>query len=240
MTIHRPVFGRKTGGFGKRTNAPVSAPESVKAASAERILPVEFWDGPAGDSLREIGFHPDSPLNKKPTQADADARQDEEIALQQAFLTKVNGQLPDGCEVVPYAMLPWELWNGRFGRMLAVTCGLYATQTWNTMLLASDQRTGFVLDLAEHPGAYPDDLLPQLDGLFEELREGINAEMARVKASEATSWDDVTAWDTARAAMIPKIIAMSHYVGQMCIGEVAFARHKQLFGATLGWPGCER
>jgi hypothetical protein len=28
---------------------------------------------------------------------------------------------------------------------------------------------------------------------------------------------------------------MSRYVGQMCIGEEAFARHKHLFAETLGW-----
>lgn len=233
MTIHRPVFGRKASSVPPRV-----VPHAVaNDAPAKRILPAELWDGPAGDTLREAGLEPDSPANHRPTQADADARQREEIEWQRGFLAKVNSQLPTGTSVVAYAMLPWELWNGPYGEMLAVTCNLWPTQAWNTMLLAEDQRSSFVLDLAEHPGGYPDGLIPQLERLLGELREEMDAEMAKAKAASSLTWNAVDAWDKARAAMIPNIMAMSHYVGQMCMGEEAYARHKQLFGPTLGWPG---
>lgn len=233
MTIHRPVFGRK-----QSIAAPRIVPHAVaNDAPAKRILPEELWDGPAGDSLREAGLEPDSPANHRMTQADADARQREEIEWQRGFLMKVNSQLPSGTAVVAYAMLPWDLWNGPFGEMLSVTCGLWPTQAWNTMLLAEDQRSSFVLDLPEHPGAYPANLIADLERLLEELREGMDAEMARAKASPTLTFNAVEAWEAKRQAMIPKIIAMSHYVGQMCLGDEAFARHKRTFGATLGWPG---
>lgn len=75
MTIHRPVFGRK-----QSTPAPPVAPHAVaNDAPARRILPEELWEGPAGDTLREVGLEPDSPANHRMTQADADARQREEI-----------------------------------------------------------------------------------------------------------------------------------------------------------------
>lgn len=233
MTIHRPVFGRK------QSAAPLRVvPHAVANDSpAKRIFPEELWDGPAGDTLGEAGLEPDSPANHRMTQADADARQREEIEWQRGFLAKVNSQLPSGTAVVAYAMLPWDLWNGPFGEMLSVTCGLWPTQAWNTMLLAEDQSSSFVLDLPEHPGAYPANLVPDLERLLGELREGMDAEMARAKASPTLTIDAIQAWDAARAAMIPKILAMSHYVGQMCLGDEAFARHKRMFGATLGWPG---
>lgn len=121
--------------------------------------------------------------------------------------------------------------------MLAANCGLFPQQPWNNMLLAASMRAGLVLDLPEHPRTYPDGPLPQLERLLGELCEDMDAEMARVKAAGEVTRDGVQAWDAARQAMIPKIVAMSHYVGQMCIGEEAFARHKQVFGAMLGWPG---
>ena len=233
MTIHRPVFGRK-----QSIPAPrVSLHAVANDAPAKRILPEELWDGPAGDTLREAGLEPDSPANHRMTQADADVRQREEMERQRGFLAKVNSQLPSGTAVVAYAMLPWDLWNGPFGEMLSVTCGLWPTQTWNTMLLAEDQRSSVVLDLPEHPGGYPANLIPDLERLLDELHEGMDAEMARAKASPTLTFDAIEAWEAKRQAMIPKIIAMSHYVGQMCLGDEAFARHKRKFGATLGWPG---
>lgn len=238
MTFHRPVFGRKGAASGQRP--PVAPHEVANDAPAKRILPAELWDGPAGETLREMGMHPDSPANHRMTQADADALQREEIERQRQFLERVNAQMPAGTSVVAYAMLPWALWNGRYGHMLAVTCGLWPQQPWNTMLLAADPRSSAILDLPEHPGGYPDGLLPQLDRLLGELREGMDAEMARAKAASSLTWDAVTAWDAARVAMIPNIIAMAHYVGQICIGETVFARHKALFGATLGWPAPEQ
>jgi hypothetical protein len=236
MTIHRPVFGRKQTGAGQRPALRVAPHEVANDAPAKRILPEEVWDGPAGDTLREMGMHPDSPANHRMTQERADALQQEQIDLQRQFLDRVNSQLPAGTTVCAYAMLPWELWNGPYGHMLAVTCGLWPQQPWNTMLLAADQRSSFVLGLPEHPGGYPANFVPQLERLLGELRGEMDAEMAKAKAAVSLSWDAVAGWDAARVAMIPKIMAMAHYVGSACIGEEAYARHKQMFAKTLGWP----
>lgn len=236
MTFHRPIFGRKQTGFGRRPAPPPhAAPAAAEDPPARRILPEELWDGPAGDTLRALGLHPDSPANHAMTQAEADARQLEEIEWQRGFVAKVNAQLPAGTSVVPYAMLPWTLWNGPYGRMLAVTCGLWPTQAWNTMLLAADQRSGFVLDLPEHPGTYPAGLIPELERLLGELRAEMDGAMADAQAAPELTFAAIEAWDAAREAMVPRIVALSHHVGAMCLGEEVFARHKALFGATLGW-----
>jgi|GEM_PF-3047996 len=237
MTIHRPVFGRKQTGAGPQRVGPRAAPHGVGGdAQAKRILPEEVWDGPAGDTLREMGMHPDSPANQRMTPERADALQQEEIEVQRQFLERVNAQFPAGTTVCAYAMLPWALWNGPHGHMLAVTCGLWPQQPWNTLLLAADQRSSFVLGLPQHPGGYPADLIPQLERLLGELRGEMDAELARAKAAASLTWDAVAAWDAARAAMAPQIMAMAHYVGQLCVGEEAFDRHRQMFARTLGWP----
>lgn len=236
MSIQRPVFGRKTSGFGRK---PTVQAQPQSAPQGQRILPAELWEGETGDMLRELGFQPDDPQNFAVTQERADAMQDEQIARQRQFLDRVNSQMPSGTSVVAYAMLPWELWNTRYGHMLAVNCGLWPQQPWNNMLLAADQRSSMVLDLPEHPGGYPQGLMENLERLLGELRQDMDAQMDQIMASQNLTWDGVQSWDHAAKAMVPKIIAMSHYVGQMCIGEEGFARHKQLFGATLGWPGCE-
>lgn len=236
MTFHRPVFGRKPPSFGQRTAAPAVTVAAAPDVAPARIVPAETWDGPAGDILRDVGLEPNSPENQRMTQERADALQTEQIEIQRQFLERVNAQLPSGTAVVPYAMLPWALWNGPYGEMLAATCGLWPQQPWNTMLLAADPHSSAVLGLPEHPGVYPEGLIAQLERLLGELREGMDAEMARARAAPCLRWDAVEAWEAARVAMIPDIIAMSHYVGQMCVGEEAFVRHKQLFGKTLGWP----
>ena len=236
MTIHRPVFGRKQASFGQRSAAQIVPHAVANDAPAKRILPEELWDGPAGNVLRDMGMEPDSPSNHRMTQADADARQSEEIEWQRSFLAKVNAQMPSGTSVIAYAMLPWELWNGPYGHMLAVNCGMWPQQAWNTMLLATDQRSSAILGLPEHPGGYPGGLIPQLEQLLGELREEMDAKMAQAKSAPSLTFDAIEAWDQARLEMIPNIIAMSHYVGQMCIGDEGFARHRQLFAATLDWP----
>lgn len=236
MTFQRPVFGRKQGGFGRRVVPPAAPQPAARETSAERILPDEIWDGPAGDSLRAMGMHPDSPANRRVTQADADALQNDAIEHQRQFLDRVNAQMLSGTRVVAYAMLPWELWNGRFGHMLAITCGMWPQQPWNTMLLAADQRSSMILDLPEHPGGYPDGLIPQVERLLGELRGGMDGAMAEAKAAPELTFDAVDAWDEARTAMIPDIIALAHHVGRICIGEEGYARHRALFGKTLGWP----
>jgi hypothetical protein len=193
MTIHRPVFGRKPTAPGQLPGLCVVPHGVANDAPAKRILPEELCDGPAGDTLREAGLNPDSPANHRMTQADADALQREQIAWQEGFLARVNSQLPGDTTVVAYAMLPWALWNGPFGHMLAATCGMWPQQAWNTMLLAADQRSAFVLDLPEHPGNYPANLIPELERLLGELREGMDAQMAKSKAAPNLTFDAIAA-----------------------------------------------
>ncbi|MEM6476795.1 MAG: hypothetical protein AAF687_11565 [Pseudomonadota bacterium] len=231
MGFQRPVFGRR-----RSINAREYAQRGAEPNQRERqIIPESAWEGEAGDALTEAGLHPNSPENLRPTQETANAQFEEEFAKQKAFLEKVNSQLPEGTSVVAYAMLPWELWNGRFGELLAAQCKLWAPQAWNQMLLAADQRSSLVLDLPQHPGQYPDGLIEQVERLLDEAHAPIAGMMEKTRAEQSFGSEQVQAHDEALKELTQKVIAMSHYLGSVCIGEEAFARHKEVFGMNLGW-----
>lgn len=225
-------------GFGRRRSlnaAALAEREAAVSPAPQRVIPEEVWEGEAGDALCEAGLHPDSPENQRPTQESADALFDEQFAKQQAFLEQVNAQLPEGASVVAYAMMPWELWNGRFGEVLAMRCGLWAPGAWNQMLLAADGHSAAVVGLPQHPGGYPQGLLEQIENLLDEAYAPIAGLIEKTHAQQGFGWNEVEAHQQALNELAQKVIAMSHYLGSMCIGEEAFAHHKQVFGMNVGW-----
>lgn len=231
-------MGHEPQTFGRRRviNARELAEREAGVSQApQRIIPEEVWEGEAGDTLTEMGVHPDSPINQRPTQESANARFDEELAKQRAFIEEANAHLPQGVRVVPYAMLPWELWNGRFGELLVIRCALRAPGAWNQMLLAEDAHSSQVLGLPQHPGSYPDGLIAQIENLLEEAYAPIAGMFEKVHAEQNVGWDQVQAHEEAINDLTKKVIGLSHYLGSMCLGEEVFAHHKQLFGMNVGW-----
>ncbi|MBV7259449.1 hypothetical protein [Erythrobacter crassostreae] len=229
--MERPAFGRR------RTISArdIAEREAVVSEAPHRVIPEEVWEGEAGDALTEMGLHPDSPENQRPTQESANEKFEEEAAKQQAFLAQANAQMPEGVSVVAYAMLPWDLWNGRFGELLAMRCGLWAPQAWNQMLLAADEQSSVALGLPQHPGGYPEGLIEEIERLLDEAYAPIAGLMEKTRVQQNFGWQEVEAHDQAIQDLTQKIIAMSHYLGSMCIGEEAFNRHKEIFGMNIGW-----
>ncbi len=231
MGFERPAFGRR-----RSINAKELAErQAIKSEAPQRVFPDEVWDTEAGDTLRENGIHPESEINQRPTQESANARFEEEYAKQRAYVEHVNAQLPQGAKVAPYAMLPWELWNGRFGEMLAMRCALWAPGAWNQMLLAEDEHSSAILGLPVHPGAYPDGLMEEIERLLEEAHAPIAGLIEKTQVEQSVSWDQINACDEAYQDLMRKVIMMSHYLGSMCIGEEAWARHTEVFGTNVGW-----
>lgn len=231
MGFERPTFGRR-----RAINARELAEREAQVSEApERVLPDEVWDTEAGDTLRENGIHPETEINQRPTQESANARFEEEFAKQRAFLDQVNAQLPEGAKVVPYAMLPWELWNGRFGEMLAMRCALWAPGAWNQMLLAEDAQSSAILGLPQHPGGYPEGLMEEIERLLEEAHAPIAGLIEKTQVEQSVNWDQINAYDDAYQDLTRKVIMMSHYLGSMCIGEEAWEHHKDIFGMNVGW-----
>ncbi len=231
MGFERPAFGRR-----RTLNARALAErEAIVSEAPQRVFPDEVWESEAGDILRENGAHPDSEFNQRPTQESANARFEEEFAKQRAFIEQVNAQLPAGAKVAPYAMLPWELWDGRFGELLAMRCALWAPGAWNQMLLAEDAHSSAVLGLPEHPGGYPDGLIDEIERLLDEAYAPIAGMMEKVHSEQRFGLNEVEAHGEAINDLMRKIITMSHYLGSMCIGEEAWERHKEVFGMNVGW-----
>ncbi len=231
MGFERPAFGRK-----RAINAKELAErEAVVSEVPQRVFPDEIWETEAGETLRENGIDPESEINQRPTQESADARFEEEFSKQRAFIDQVNTQLPEGAKVAPYAMLPWELWNGRFGEVLAMRCALWAPGAWNQMLLADDEHSSAVLGLPQHPGAYPDGLIDEIERLLDEAYAPIAGLMEKVHVEQNFGWNEVNAHGEAYEDLMRKVITMSHYLGSMCIGEAAWERHKEIFGTNIGW-----
>lgn len=201
-----------------------------------RIIPKSIFEGEHGAFLKELGFSPDDASNMMPTQESVQAKHDEYFAEQTRFVDKINSQLPPGTSVAPYAMLPWDVWKGEFGQMLMVTCEYYPTQPWNTMLLAEDQRSSFVLDIPEHPGCYPPNLVPSAEKHLAEFRDQLDAARTYTDRSMAAGEMDMKVFDAAVEKVKSHVLAMANTFASISLGEDVYDRHLELFGRTLGWP----
>ena len=170
-----------------------------------------------------------------PTRDLIQARHDAAFSQQKKFVARVNSNIPPGATVAPYAMLPWELWNGPCAHVLSVVCEFFPAQPWNTMLLAEDEQTRYILDLPIHPGSYPPNLLLSVERHlenftteFEQVRKAVGAEL-----SEGRFQSDK--FGAAVEQLKTRIIAMANSVAAISLGEKVYERHLLLFGETLGW-----
>lgn len=189
--------------------------------------------------LRQLGFDPDDAENMMLTPELARARSDAAFEQQKAFVARVESQLPDGCELAAYAMLPWDMWNRRHGKLLAGTCGFYPTQPWNTMLLAGNQRTSFVLDIPEHPGGYPGGMIEKAEELLDDLAEKLEAVMIRTGQAIAAGRTDMSEFADTRDDIQRRVPMLANAMAELTLGEDTYWRHLNLFGRTLDWPFAE-
>lgn len=235
------TFGRRTFGRKQVVAAPPPVPQhpGPDDDGISRIIPKAVWDGPQGDFLRKLGRSPDDPGNMLPTQDLVQARHDAAFAEQTRFVERINGQLPAGTTVAPYAMVPWSIWHGRFGQMLMVCAEFYPAQPWNTMLLAEDERSSFVLDLPKHPGAYPPQLQPAMEKHLAEFETALNEAREYTDRSMASGEMDVKVFGDALHVLKRDVIAMANTFASITFGEEVYDKHLEMFGPTLGWPHAE-
>jgi hypothetical protein len=73
-----------------------------------------------GDFPREIGVTPGNASNVMPTQQSVQAKADKLIEDQKQFLARINGSLRE--KVVPWAMLPWSIWQQSHANFLPAIC----------------------------------------------------------------------------------------------------------------------
>lgn len=138
--------------------------------------------------------------------------------------------------MAPYAMLPWSLWQTEFAQMLMVVCEYYPTQSWNTMLLAEDERSSAVLGLPVHPGAYPHNLQATAILYLTEYRKTMDA--AHRQADEALAQGELgmRAFGKAVDDLKANVAALAHILAGHTFGDEVYDRHLEMFGKMLGWP----
>ncbi len=221
--------------FGK-----LSGPDRLRPSPDDdgitRAIPKAIWDGPHGKMLSELGMSPDDPANLMPTPELMSARADAVFAEQERFLAALNKQLPDGLEVIPWAMIPWSCWSGPQAAFLMVTCHYFPAHPWNSFMLAANERTSQALGLPVHPRA----ALPGYD-------EGANEALAEFRDEYQVEYDavavrleqgDIAALDDHEKAVMRaqgKVRAAAAALAGIAFGEDVYYRHLELFGKTLGW-----
>lgn len=144
------MFGKT---FGRRrvSQSTLPAHPGPDADGVARVIPKEIFDGPTGAFLREIGFSPDDASNLMPTQHSVQAKANALEAEREDFVAGVNRALPAGCMVIPWALIPYRVWQGERAGFLMLTCDLYPASLFNTMLLPADAASAHTLGLPEHP-----------------------------------------------------------------------------------------
>lgn len=226
---------RQPSGFGKREPSGMPRHPGPDDDGVSRIIPKGFWSGPHGDFLREIGASPDDLSNIIPTQESIQARFDELKRQQEAFVANLNAQMPKSVTLIPWAMIPWSVWNGPHSGFLLATCELYPVGSWNMMLLPDDEAGAIVLDLPKHRGGVPPELERMANSVIGEIRGKFSQVHARIGA--ALEKGELSALDEYKKPLdeaIAFVRGLAQYLGAHTYGEDAYNRHKALFANALG------
>jgi hypothetical protein len=151
------IFGRRQPqSFTELKETMRPAPD---ADGVTRVFPSELWDDPKiGNMLREAGFAPDDARNVLPTAEDyialfaaAKKRLDERAEAFNREMTMRHGY----CHALPFLVIDHTIWDGEHGAFLYAQMNLIGFDDWNVLMLAADERTREVCDLAGHPGPAP-------------------------------------------------------------------------------------
>lgn len=175
---------------------------------------------------------PDSPENQRLTPERARAMEDAATAQLNALVGKVNAHIP-GVTVIPWAIIPWSVWEGPNAELL-INTDFLPSSPWNNLLLPADTRSAEFLGLPEHPRtAIPglhENLTGMIDGLRAEWRDQIDA---CTLALPREGWSAIEQFEAYKNERFQKLFALARHVTVMVFGEAVSARHDELFGIGL-------
>jgi hypothetical protein len=202
-----------------------------------RVLPKSLWDGPNGEFLRQLGSSPDDANNVIPTQQSIDAEFARRRQSLDALTGSINASLPTGCSVIPWAMLPWSMWNGAHAEFL-LRKNMFQVDAWNTMMLPADEQTASRLKLPQHLRGAPNGLDEGATRLIGEVRaELAKAHEVVTSAMARGVLPDFGAYQAATEKAEGSVRGIAHYLGSAVYGDEAYMAHRQQFGSALGWGG---
>jgi hypothetical protein len=225
--------------FGRRIVNPTtpSAPHGFAAAGPDqdgvtRVLPKALWDGPHGDMLRQSGMHPDDPKNLALTPDRARAMEDAATAQMNKIIAKVNAHIP-GVTFMPWAMLPWSVWEGLNAEFL-IKRDFLPSSPWNNLLLAADQETSERMGLPEHPRAAIAGIHEDVSRLVDELRLEAKDEFdTTAMAIQRGDWSALDRHEDFKTKQFQKLMMLAWYFADCVFGKEVRGRHDELFGQGL-------
>lgn len=199
-----------------------------------RAIPMEIWDGPHGDMLREIGLYPDNPINLTlENKGLIDTRIDRALEVQKRFLDKLNANINEvapGVSVVPLAMVPWSVWNGQAAPFLFIVCNMYPPEMWNVFLMPADEKSADYLGMPIHPyreiKGVEENCTRLLLELHEEHRVVFNETSMGLEKGDFSVLDT---YQESRNKTLKRILMMAYAITAELFGQEVYERHKELF-----------
>ena len=236
--------------FGKRKvrpGAPLEEPGTTTFAQTTpdtdgvfRAIPKEMWDGEHGAMLRELGFQPDDPRNMLPQNPGLlEARADQAHEAQKRFVAQINtslqAQLP-GTTVVPWAMIPWSVWEGRVALFLMINCKMCPADLWNTFLMPADERSAEALGWQIHPYREIPGVKDTCTRLLLELADEHQIVFEKTgKRLEAGDLSALESYQHSSENARTNVIKLARYLATDLFGQQSFDRHRAVFAESLGW-----
>lgn len=98
---------------------------------------------------------------------------------QNLLVTHVNSTLPAGCHVLPWSILPIELFPTELGRFLMIAFDFYACGAENTLLLPVTAGGAQFLSLPQHPLVTARTHIIDASDRIDELRKTVTADHQR-------------------------------------------------------------
>jgi len=224
--------------FEKRKNATsqtVQTGFSVHAGpdldGIRRIIPLEMWSGKLGKQLRGLGLSPNDSNNLVSDQTAIERRFEDKYHEQTMFFEHYNHDPLAGVKVLPFAMLPWQLWQSDHAEFLIRTCEFYPVEAWNTLMLPEDADGASMLDLVAHPRGYPGEYITGCNNVIGQVRDEF-IEQYRVIERDVMAGDcKAIERHTALVENTRRNVAgASVALAAMLLTEAVYMRHQALFG----------
>lgn len=162
----------------------------------------------------------------------ARALEDVATAQMDAMVDRVNAHIP-GVSVIPWAIIPWSVWEGLNAELL-ISTDFMPSSPWNNLLLPADAYSAEFLGLPEHPRAAVPGLHENITQLIDELRAERQAQVEACKSALAgDGWTAIERFEAYKAERFQKLFALARHVADMTFGSAVIARHDELFGIGL-------
>ena len=177
---------------------------------------------------------PDDAQNMVPVKNVIQARFDAAKSQEDRLLAEINGQMTAETNVIPYHMLPWDLWGGPFAHFPSVVCDAFPAQPWNVLFLPETDLGSAILGLPKHPRGYPlafrdslDKSLTKYVAMHNQLRQETDAAVAAGKVDAFGDFGD-------RLDIIKsRVLGLAPAYAKVTFGDDAMQRHVTLFGSAL-------